>query len=143
VGNGEKMTKKKALAEHLEIKSSEIEQSSYNENIFEIGNQEYLVLTDDEADQRTKEYIADSVWAFNSDFIIEHSSALDYDEASKKVIMAIAEQYESGNEAMKKLIDNFDEFAEDAISADGRGHFLSSYDGEEWKNGDYYIYRIN
>jgi hypothetical protein len=29
----------------------------------------------------------------------------------------------------------------DAISTDGRGHFISSYDGEENEQGDYYIYR--
>ena len=38
---------------------------------------------------------------------------------------------------------SMDEFIEDAISSDGRGHFLSPYDGEENEEGDYFIYRIN
>jgi hypothetical protein len=42
---------------------------------------------------------------------------------------------------------DIDSLVEDAISADGRGHFLSSYDGdenEETVNGQtFYIYRTN
>ena len=40
-----------------------------------------------------------------------------------------------------------DEFIEDAISADGRGHFLSSYDSEEVEididDETYFAYRLN
>ena len=35
------------------------------------------------------------------------------------------------NELLKAMITDIDEFVEDAVSAFGRGHFLSSYDGEE------------
>lgn len=138
--------KKQALALYLQTKE-EIEVSSYDENVLEAEGGEYLVLTDEEADERAKDDILNLVWAFNADFIIEHSSALDYDDASKRVVSAIADQCESGNEAMKKLIDDLDEFVEDAIGADGRGHFLASYDGDEWRQKvnktNYYIYRIN
>lgn len=96
---------------------------------FEVGD--FRFLSADEADKAAKEYIKDSVWAFNADFIIAHSSALDYDAASKKIISAIQNECESGNDAMLKLIDDFDDFADDAISCDGRGHFLSSYDSYE------------
>jgi hypothetical protein len=41
------------------------------------------------------------------------------------------------------MIDDPDEFIQDAIDSDGRGHFLSYYDGEETEINDYYIYRIN
>ena len=107
----------------------------------------YIVLTDDEANEKAKEYILDSVWAFNADFIIDHASALDHSPASYKIVEAIREQYESGNDAMLKLIDNDDEFIEDAISADGRGHFLNTYDGNENEETvcgqTFYIYRMN
>ena len=33
-------------------------------------NESYMVLTDEEADEKVKEYIRDSVWAFNSSFFI-------------------------------------------------------------------------
>jgi hypothetical protein len=55
----------------------------------------------------------------------------------------ISEKCESGNSAMLGLIQDHDAFVEDAISADGRGHFLSNYDGEEVKQGEYFIYRVN
>lgn len=41
----------KALAQHLGCKKSEITQSSYDENLFEYGSEEYLVVTDEEADE--------------------------------------------------------------------------------------------
>jgi hypothetical protein len=51
---------------------------------------------------------------------------------------------------MEDQMENFinkDDFIEDVISADGRGHTISSYDGEEdevyYKNETYYIYRMN
>ena len=110
-------------------------------------NNDYLVLTDEEADEKAAEYIKDSVWAFTPSFIIDHSGALDHDKASEQVVKAIGEQCESGNAAMTNLIDDMDEFIEDAISADGRGHFMSSYDGnenEETVEGQtFYIYRMN
>ena len=51
------------------------------------------------------------------------------------------------SEAVKSLIEDFDHFVDDAVLSDGRGHFLSSYDGYEHEvkiNGNYYyIYRTN
>jgi hypothetical protein len=134
--------KLKALAEYLEISIEDIEEG-YNENYFDYEGKEYLVLTDEEADEKAGEYIKDSLWAFNSSFIIENSSILDFDEGSEKIIKAIQEQYENGNEAMKKLIDDMDDFISNAISADGRGRFINSYDGEEIEQEDYFIYRMN
>jgi hypothetical protein len=37
----------------------------------------------------------------------------------------------------------FNDFADEAISADGRGHFLSGYDGNENEQDGFYIYRTN
>ena len=42
--------KVKALAQHLGVSKKDIEQSTYDENIFEFVGQEYLVVTDEEAD---------------------------------------------------------------------------------------------
>lgn len=138
---------KKFLVENGDFTVEELQDEEitdgYNENIVEVSSREYMVLTDKEADREASDYINDSVWAFNSNFIIQHSNALDYDDASKKVVKAIQDQYENGNEAMKKLIDDMDKFVQDAIEADGRGHFLNTYDGEEYEAGEFYIYRMN
>jgi hypothetical protein len=56
---------------------------------------------------------------------------LDFDDNSRDIIKCIQEKYENGNDALLKLIDDIDKFVEDAIRHDGRGHFLSSYDGNE------------
>jgi hypothetical protein len=41
---------------------------------------------------------------------------------------------EDANETIAALITDIDEFIEDAICADGRGHFLNGYDGEEYES---------
>jgi len=103
----------------------------------------YLVCTDKEADEKAKEYIKESAWAFNADFIVDHSS-LPY-EAVEMIEHFKSTKCEDANETILALIDDFDDFVSDAISADGRGHFLSTYDGKEYEenvNGEYYyIYR--
>jgi hypothetical protein len=54
---------------------------------------------------------------------------------------------EGANDAILALIEKtdggLDGFVEEAISADGRGHFLSSYDGNENHESGFYIYRTN
>jgi hypothetical protein len=54
---------------------------------------------------------------------------------------------EDANPLVEALIKDMDHFVSDAISSDGRGHFLSSYDSEEVElriNGEYlYAYRLN
>jgi len=109
-------------------------------------NNDYFVLTDDEADEKAADYIKDSLWAFNASFIAGETG-LD-----TEVIQAIQDngKCESNNDVIYNLIQkcgDIDSFIQEAISADGRGHFMSSYDGnenEEKVNGNtYFIYRQN
>ena len=130
------------------IKESEELTYEVEDNCFSTSFGEYLVLTDDEADKKAKEEIRQTLWAFNPDFILKHTKAYenttDYeDEAIIKALGEVQSRIcDSANELVYALINDFDEFCEDAIYSDGRGHFLSYYDGEEHKSGDYYIYRI-
>lgn len=137
--------KVEALAKYLEVDPSELESSSHDDNTFELGSKEYMVLTDEEADEKAADYIKDSAWAFNKSFLDGHSeviSALD-DESWK----AIVSRCESSNSVVLRLIDDVSYFIDDAIAADGRGHFLNTYDDEENEmklgNEYYFIYRIN
>ena len=113
-------------------------------DVEDYGN-DYLVLTDSESDEKAKEYILDSLWAFNASFIIENSS-LPY-EAEEMIKNFQEHKCEGANETIKAIIEDTDSFCEEAIKADGRGHFMSSYDGNENEEnvfGDtYYIYRVN
>lgn len=125
----------KALAKHLDMKPSELGSEE----------QDYLVLTDSEADDACKNYILDIIWAFNSSFLSAH---LKYgiDESVVKLIQSNG-KCEDNNFAILSLIDDVDHLIDDAIKCDGRGHFLSSYDGEEHEvkvgKTTYYIYRTN
>ena len=128
--------------EELEELTYEVEDNCFNTSVGE-----FLVLTDDEAEEKAREEIRQSLWAFNPDFILRHtrvyeSTSIYEDEA---IIEALKEMQsricESANELVYALIDNFDEFCEDAIREDGRGNFLSWYDGEEYKSDNFYIYR--
>ena len=127
------------------------EEASYDHwglTVLDAENGEYAIaFSKDESDKAVAEYIKETAWAFVPSFIIEHSEVLDYDEPSRMIIKAIQEQYERGNEAILKLIDDLEEFVEDAIRYDGRGHFLSGYDGNEIEinvsDRIIYLYRIN
>lgn len=148
--------KKQALKQFLSIPDEDMDNikvTQWDENEVEIYGQEYLVLTDMEADARAREDIERSIFAFMPDFIISHCSTYEnmsnweYD-AAKEALEKIQAHFAEGiNELVKAMIPDMDEFVDDAICADGRGHFISHYDGhenEEIVNGvTYYIYRIN
>ena len=112
-----------------------------------IDEDRYLVLTDKEADEEASRIIIDSLWAFNSSFIADHVLNVDDYDSLLKSIESIQEQCEGANDAIRAMIQNVEDFAEDAISCDGRGHFINHYDGSENEetidSEVFYIYRIN
>jgi hypothetical protein len=130
-----------ALAAFLGINASEVTEISYNHYglpLFEADGKEWAVGTDSEADRAAMEDIEGSIWAFNSSFIL---SECDLPLELSEVIGAFqSEKCESANDALLALVEKcckdasgkegIEAFAESAISADGRGHFLSPYDGE-------------
>lgn len=111
------------LQENATLLEDEIQQSSYDENIFEYGSEEYLVVTDEEADELWNEDLENYI-----DDCILHELPENY------------RQY-FDREAWKS----------DA-KYDGRGHSLNRYDGNEYEEtvyneygekNNYYIYRQN
>lgn len=127
------MPKILALAHHLDsIDFEDVE--GYIDN-------DYLVYTDEEADEAVREYIEETVWAFTPSFLQAHTGV------SSDTIKQMQEKMSpSANEAIIAMIKDFDWFVEDAVRCDGRAHFLSTYDGEETTvqvdRTVYYIYRI-
>jgi len=119
----------------------------------EIDSEDHLVLTDEEADEAVREEIEEMVWAFTPSFLSAHTGV------DEEVFVALADRADFNNESFKRMIKDFDAFVDDAVSSDGRGHFLAGYDHEEhycdWqtverKDGkyetvttEYYIYRRN
>ena len=133
--------KVRALQNHLDLNDDEVNNITFNGDEFLHGDREYLILTDDEAEEKATDYIKESVWAFNSSFLSSHTG-IDED-----VFKLLSEKCESSNDAILSMIKDFDHFVGDAISSDGRGHFIASYDHDEHIeeiNGDeYFIYRTN
>lgn len=128
------------LADYLKIPSAEAQEL--------IDTGDYKVLTDDEANEQCAEYIKETLWAFNASFLAGHCGL---DEAVIKSIQDNG-KCEDNNPVFEKLITDMDRFIKDAVSDDGRGHFMSSYDGDEIelkfkpRKGDtqyFYAYRIN
>ena len=118
----------------------------YGLRIFSNGGEEYAIGSDEEGDKAINQYIQDSVWTFRPEFIASHTKA-GATNGMIKAITALQESCEDCNEDLKSLIENLDDFIEDAVSADGRGMFLSPYDNEEQEikiDGEYfYAYRLN
>lgn len=148
-----------ALCQHLGCSPADVEYDDdydhYGLNRFKAEGNEYAVGTDSEADDAALANIKDSVWAFRASFILDECCLPD--ELEEGIRAAQEKQCESANDWITSLIEKSCEggmkaFAESAISADGRGHFMSSYDGEENEetvtDGDgnevtLYIYRTN
>ena len=140
------MKREKALAMYLDVDEKEITKSPWATYGVKNEGEEYLVLTEDEADKTAKEEIKNSLWAFKAEFILQEC---DMDISNKVENSLIAMQKaccEDCNEFILALIEGscgLDKFVDDAIGFDGRGHFISEYDGEEVDaEGEYYIYRI-
>ena len=130
------------LTEWLEETQTELE---YDDSY----DADYIVLTDSEADEKAEEYIKESLWAFNASFL---SDVTGFDISIFEAIQS-NDKCEDNNDAILQLVgDNFKSLIQDAISSDGRGHFLNTYDGneEEFNCFDYtgendylFIYRMN
>ena len=136
-----KNEKVRALQNHLDLDDEEVNNITFNGNDFIHGDREYLVLEDEEADKRAEEYIKDTAWAFKPSFLYAHNG-IDED-----VFNILSEKCEDSNNAVLSMIKDFDHFVSDAISSDGRGHFIATYDHdesiEEINNTEYFIYRTN
>lgn len=116
-------------------------EADYDEAQSDFDSEDYLVLTDEEADEAVREDIEEMVWAFTPSFLRAHTGV------TIEAIAKIQEMCEDANEPLTAMIKDFDYFVEDAVKCDGRGHFLAQYDHEENEitfNGiTYYIYRRN
>ena len=109
----------------------------YDEAQSDFDSEHYLVYTDEEADEAVRENIEGMVWAFTPSFLSAHTGV------DEEIFVALADRYEDNNDSYKRMIKDFDHFVDDAVSCDGRGHFLdvNLEENEITFNGiTYYIY---
>jgi hypothetical protein len=128
-----------ALAKHLSV---DVDEVTGEGDEWYCGRQTWLVLSDDDADERAAEAIRDSLWAFRSEFIAGHTRPRLNGAGIKALAEMKANMRESAQPLIEALIHDMDDFIRDAISADGRGHFLASYDFEECEQDGWYLYRV-
>lgn len=104
--------------------------------VVKVDGSDYAVAEDDDAaNLAAVDSVRDSFWAFRSEFI---GSFLGISDAAIKAIAEMQGKLcEESQEIIELLIgDRHYEFIEKAIATDGRGHFLSPYDGEEQDGED-------
>lgn len=131
-----------ALAKFEDVDVLEVVTGNAESNEFEVSGKMYLVLTDEEADEKAADYIRESLWAFNADFLASYTGM------PAEMFEAVQPQCEGANDAIMQCVErtgSVEDFAQQAVRADGRGHFLSPYDGREDEetvdDETYYIYR--
>lgn len=136
------------IALNGEYTEEDMEEVTYQyDNVFSIFGDDYLVLTDKEADEAVAEYIQEVIFSFRPSFLAECTGM------SECVFESLCELYEEGNEAILSIINStcgIEKVVSEAVLWDGRGHFLSSYNGEEleaevedgFNYRYYYAYRL-
>ena len=155
-----KEEKRLALAEHLGIDESELEDSDYDENAFKYDNMEYLVLDDQEAYEATYNYIESSIddmglEAFSKnmqDWILENAIDYDFEKAYHEMEESYVEdiEREGSREFDNRLIeemydaniltdDDFEEDEDGEIDHQRLKDDVDLYDKEE----EYIDYLLN
>jgi hypothetical protein len=151
------MTKAELLRKYLveetkEFTAEELETEEITETTWgtlKVAEREYFVGNDEESDNKAAEYIKDSLWAFNADFILDHSKLENYNDRTVDAFRKMQESLcEDANELVLAIVEDIDDFVQDAINTDGRSHFIATYDDEENEIEDedgetFYIYRLN
>lgn len=114
--------------------------TEYGLPVIEIDGDSYLVASnEDKADTAVAKYIRGSLCYFSPTFLYDMTGL------PLEVFEALANCDFSDHEAYFRLIQatcGIEDFIETAIDCDGRGHFLSSYDGKEREIDGYFLYKI-
>jgi hypothetical protein len=133
----------RALCSHLECLPEELSlkrHDHYGLAVYAYGRREFAIGDDDEADEAVRDNIKDSVWSFRPEFLSSYTGL------PEEVFTALQVQCEDSNDAVLQCIKRTKRrlagFVDEAVAADGRGHFLSPYDGDEHEVDNFYIYQI-
>lgn len=124
-----------ALGEYFAAPADTITKEDYDHHgldVYTVNGDSYAIGTDEEADAAARDYITDTLWAFKAEFILD---CCNLDRSGAESLGDMQEKAgENANAFILSLITQtcgLDYFCEEALRWDGRGHFLSPYDGEE------------
>lgn len=125
-----------------EILDALVDNADYTEYglpVVEVGGGTYLIAKDeDAAKDAAREYIENTIWAFSPDFLSVETGIDSF------VFVTLAVECEAAQEGVLDIVEatcGLDSFVEAAIAADGIGHFLAFYDGQELEVGGHRVYR--
>jgi hypothetical protein len=137
------MPQVRALCSHLECQPDELSLERYDHyglSVYSYGRREFAIGDDDEADRAVRSYIKDSVWSFRPEFLASYTGL------PEEMFVALQDKCEDANDAflecIKRTKHRLAGFVDEAVAADGRGHFLSPYDGDEHEVDNFYIYQV-
>lgn len=108
---------------------------------------EFLVCSEKGANQRARREIRECLWAFKPEFIDQCTKGILDGRAIEALEKMQKSLCEDANELVFSMLRSFKSFWRAAVAADGRGHFLSRYDGREVSyvvdGTPFYFYRQN
>lgn len=111
------------------------------QDTFTIYGEEWVVLTEEEAEEWAYDYLVENIDNFNSNFLSEYTGV------SEEMIDAIKEHGEDSRHVITVLVacqeGGLEGLVHEAIIRDGMGEFISTYDGEEIVlSNEYSAYRL-
>lgn len=126
---------------HEDMEYLEAEISKQLQEKYGLGAEhDYIAFDEDHREIEVAEYIKESLWAFNTWFLLDHVP----EGITEEALAIIQEKCEEANNPILAMVEDFDALVEEATSLDGYGHFLNSYDGEEYEvmvdGVEYYVY---
>ena len=118
----------------------------YGLPVVEIDGCEYAVARgEDEVLRACRKYIEGALWTFNTSFLLQHMNVpASFDASFEEALRATQRrQSEEGNAMIRECIKDIDALVEAAIAAEGAGHFLSAYDGNEAEHLGAYWFQVS
>ena len=134
------------LANHLGCDINTIKNSLYKENLFEHENSDYLVLSNEEADEETRKQITDTLWSLDALLIKQY---IKTDISTETIEHIQAEMCPNCIHLLLALMENVDLFYKEIGKKFGRNYFIAFHDCLEHVifefegNRRYYIYRLS
>ena len=132
-----------ALSNELYITISDIEIKIRDEVYFVVGDNEYLVLTEEEAKELVSERIKDNLWTLKSSFLCHYIDlGLDTD-IEDEIVSLVQTKENKGNHILVNMVGNhMGKLVDDAIKNDGYGTFLDAINRQTFRNG-FHIFQVS
>ena len=140
------MDEKEALAIFLDVDENEIIRIGkiYSDlEYYKADDEYYIVGTEEDINKVISDKIKESIWRFRSWFLIDNC---DFPKEFEEIIdIYKRDKKEGANKTLLALIDkcgDFKSFVQEIIDFDGRAEYLNCRHQDEYKEGNYLIYRM-